>query len=976
VTILRADILRSTDLVAELDPEEAVSRLEPALMAMRAAVRQFGGIVSKEMGDGLAAVFGAPVADDNHASLACHAAIELVRRVAALGDPELQVRVGLHSGLVVMYLVTTEYSKIYEIGGAAQYLAARLETAAEPGQINASEACQKLAEGHVQFQFLGLRPLKGFADPVPVYRVLAARDLSSWQVRNMRSVSRFVGRSPEMALLRHAAEASHAGSRTVCVTGEPGMGKSRLVHEFVQELATEGWTLVEAACTPNSLGAPFAALKGLLRSILEDRLDFVDPQEGLSPILRSAIDAVLDRPAPDKQWQRLEPQVRGSAIVEASCALVKGLARRQRTVLLLEDLHWVDRASVPVVMALASLRVPDLLVLVTSRPNGVPDWLSQGAAEVLGLRALDASAGWAMLDDILGLSSTTLELKKRIIRHTANVPLFVEEVCRRLKETGVLQGQWGDLTLLEPVDDLGIPASIQGAIAARLDRLTKQERALVQVAAALGRRSKLATLRVVAALPETQLESSLAELDRTELLVRDQASLGESVNFMHEMVRQVAYESMVGPAREDVHARILSALESDHGSREETDKLCYHATRAKDWAKAFGYGRDVAQKCVQRSAFADATTYYEIAIDAVDKTPLSRERETQAIDLRTEARMAFMGLGRVAEWLDLGREAERRAIAIDDIGRTVAAMTVRAAAENFHSTPIEAIETGEQVVGLAERWGDRGWLNLALYGLGQAYVIAGRYLDGDRVLDRACAQLTEPNAVAPIGTTVQHLLLVCCMMKSVANTSLGELDAAEHFHQRAHDIARWSNRPFDRVAAAYCGGTLMLGRGDPTAAATILNEAIALARQHNIRLFIPMIACQRGMAYLEQGYFDIAKEILAEARQDAKAVGYKSTELRAAIYLALALGRTTDLPHARDLLRETIDTARQQGLGGLEAEARLCAAMITPAASDDARAEVVRNLRESMAISSRNGAKPLLLKAETLLSKVVVGTEG
>ncbi len=975
VTILRADIVRSTDLVAELDPEEAVSRLEPALMAMRSAVRQFGGIVSKELGDGVAAVFGAPIADENHASLGCHAAIELVRRVAALSDPELQVRVGLHSGLAVMYVITTEFSKIYEIGGPAQHLAARLETAAEPGQIYASEACQNLAEGHIQFQFLESKPLKGFADSVPVYRVMGARGLSSWQVRKMRSVSRFVGRSPEMALLRRAAEVSHAGGRTVCVTGEPGMGKSRLAHEFVQELATEGWTLVEATCSQNLRGAPFAALKGLLRAILEDRADFVDPLEGLPPVLRSAIDDALDRQVADEQWQRLEPQARGSAFVEASCRLLRGLAGRQRTVLLLEDLHWVDRASVPVVTALASLQVPDLLVLVTSRPNDEQDWLGRSNAEVITLRALDASAGWAMLDDILGLSSTTLELKKRIISHTANVPLFVEEVCRRLKETGVLQGQWGDLALLQPLDDLGIPASIQGAIAARLDRLPKQERALVQAAAALGPRSELAALLKVAALPEGVSRSSLEALDRAELLVTDQASLGKSVKFMHEMVRQVAYESMVGSVRAGVHARILSALESNPISCEETDKLCYHATGAKDWAKAYAYGRDVARKCIARSAFADATTYYEIAIDAVDKTPISREREIQAIDLRTEARMAFMGLGQVSKWLDLGKEAERRAIDIDDIGRRVAAMTVRAAAQNFHGSPIEAIETGEQVVGLAERLGDRGWLNLALYSLGQAYVIAGRYLDANRTLGRAYSQLTETNAVAPIGTTVQYLLLMCCMMKSVANAMLGELDTADHFHQRAHDIAKWSKRPFDRVAAAYCGGTLMLSRGDPSAAAIILEEAFALAQQHNIRLFAPMIACQCGIAYLEQEQFDRAKKILTEARHGAKAVGYKSTELRASIYLAFALGRMDDVRNAQIMLQDTVGAASQQGFSGLEAEARLYEALITPAKNRENRARNIRNLQASIAISSRNGANPLLLKAQTVFNTLFVGEE-
>ncbi len=463
VTILRADVVHSTDLIAELEPEEAVSRLEPALTAMRAAVRQFGGIVSKELGDGLAAVFGAPIADDNHAPLACHAALELVRRVEGLGDPGLKVRVGLHSGLVVAYVVASEFSKVYEIGGAAQHLAARLEAEAAPGHIYASEACQKLADGHVQFESLGPRPLKGFNEAVPVYRVTGAQDLSSWRLRKARNVSRFVGRAGETARLRRAADETGAGGRTIFLTGEPGIGKSRLVHEFVQELQLDGWQLIEAECSPNLRSSPFAALKGLLLSILNgaaagDR----DPKAGLPQTLRTALDAVLDLPISDPHWETLEPQLRGRAISDASCAIVENVARGRPTVLLIEDLHWVDRASDAVMAALASLKTPHLLIIVTSRSAGVPKWIDQCGAEIVALRPLDESSGRAMLDAILGVSSTTFDLKGRIIRHTASVPLFVEEVCRRLKETGVLRGDWGNLTLDQPIADLGIPNSVQG----------------------------------------------------------------------------------------------------------------------------------------------------------------------------------------------------------------------------------------------------------------------------------------------------------------------------------------------------------------------------------------------------------------------------------------------------------------------------------------------------------------------------------
>jgi tetratricopeptide (TPR) repeat protein len=437
------------------------------------------------------------------------------------------------------------------------------------------------------------------------------------------------------------------------------------------------------------------------------------------------------------------------------------------------------------------------------------------------------------------------------------------------------------------------------------------------------------------------------------------------------MVRQVTYDSMVERTRERVHTRILSALESDENWREEADKLCYHATRARDWAKALAYGRSVARKCVARSAFADATSHFEIAMDALDRTPVSREREAEAIDLRIEARMAYMGSGKVTEWLDLGQEAERRANAIDDIERKVAAMTVRSAAQNFYDTPVEAVATGEQVVGLAERWGNLGWLNLAEYGLGQAYFIAGRYREAEQTLGRACVRLMGPEASAPIGTTVQSLLLVCCMMKTLTHTALGEIDTADRFQRRARQIADESQRPFDRVAAAYSGGILMLGRGEPAAAAVILEEAFALAQEHGVRLFIPVTACQLGMAYLEQERVDAARNTLAKAREAAVAVGYKSNELRASIYLALALSRSGGVQAALNMLRDARNTARQQGFAGLEAEALLCEAMVTPATTESGKATIIRCLQASIAIAAESEAKPLLLKAETLLASAL-----
>ena len=977
VTILRADVVDSTGLVAELDPEAAVSRLEPALVAMRGAVRQFGGIVSKELGDGLAAVFGAPIADDNHAPLACHAAIELVRRVAGLGDPALQVRVGLHSGHVVAYMVASEFSKVYEMGGAAQHLAARLETAAEANQIYVSEACQALAEGHVRFESLGVKALRGFNQPVPVYRIVGASDLSSWRVRRARSVSRFVDRTQERALLGRAAANVGSGRQTVLLLGDAGIGKSRLGHEFAQNMRSNGWRLIDAECSPNLQGAPFSTLKRLLMSAQEaasrDSGSSGDFRDNLSDIHRCALDAVLDRPISNRQWSELEPHARGRAITDVSCALITAIAARQHTVLLLEDLHWIDRASDGVIAAIASSQAPGLLVLLTSRPNGMPVWIAGCQAEIVAMQPLDDDSGLAMLEDMLGPSEDNADLKSRIISHTANVPLFLEEVCRGLKDSGTLRGQWGDLALVRPIHELGIPTSIQGVIAARLDRISRQERSVLQIAAALGPRSSVATLRTIAELAEPALQDCLAALDRAELLVRIDSELDDALEFRHEMVRQVTYDSMVEKARDGIHARILAALESDPALADEPDALCYHATRAKDWLKSFTHGRSAGRKSLGRSAFADAANYFGIAMRALDKTPMTRAREADAIDLRMEARATFIASGHVVEWLDLGKEAERRAGAIDDIGRKVAAMTVRAGAQNFHGAPVEAVAISEDVVGLAERWGDHGWLNLARYGLGQAYFLAGRFHSAVETLALAHAQLAGPDGRAPIGSTPNYLLVLCCMMKSFTHTVMGEFDIAEELQRQASAIAEETGRPYDRVAAAYRGGWLLVGRGEPAAAAAVLEDGYRLAQKHGIRLFVPVLACHLGIAYLDQGLFDRARGMLTEAREEAKAVGYTSAVLRSSIYLALATHRLGDAQAAQTMLREARNTARQQGFAGLEAEALVGEAVVTPASGAENKAAILAALRGAIAIAAESGARPLQHKAEAMLNEALAG---
>ena len=631
LTVLCADLQRSTDLISELDPEAAISRLEPALVAMRVAVRRNRGIVSKEGGDGLIALFGAPHADDNHAVMACHAAVELVNRVELLNDPALRVRVGVHSGYVVAHVIEADLSSIYEAGGPAVHLVKRLENAAQAGQILVSESCQSLAAGLVTFNTLTPKRLDGFSSPVPHYELVEISGLTRWRARSTKGLSSFVGRSEEISLLERAAGDVAAAGQVIALVGTAGIGKSRLVHEFVGALRQKNWQVLEAESNPLEQTVPYALVKKLLRSALgagniaPEGMPALPggPPPAHSDLWPAALSAVLDQPVSDPRWNDLEPLLRRRVITEAACNTIDRVVSTRPTVLLLEDLHWSDGQSENVIEALMSLAASrPLLILLTWRTEDTPEWLARLDVRRIWLRSLDIASANALLGDLMGNAPNLDALKGHILRHTGQVPLFIEEVARQLLNRGVIDGDASRFAAKGPWEALGIPPTIQGVIASRIDRLPKEDKSLLQLASVVGPRISPALLAAVTGMPAAQLQSRLWSLEILDFLVESQWPAATEYEFAHDLIREVAYDSILRPQREELHRRILAAMEAISQGREQdvAEALCHHAVQARDWAKAAQYGQLAARKALARSAFRDATGYFESAIDAVDRS--------------------------------------------------------------------------------------------------------------------------------------------------------------------------------------------------------------------------------------------------------------------------------------------------------------------------------------------------------------------
>jgi class 3 adenylate cyclase/tetratricopeptide (TPR) repeat protein len=976
--VLSADIVGSTRLVSRLDPEEALVRLEPALAVMRSAVHRNRGTVSREQGDGLVALFGAPSADEHHAAQACYAALDLVRGIEQLHDPELRVRVGVHSGEVVAHFVEDDFSSVYEAAGPVMHLVERLQSTAPPGGIHASAACRALAEGLVTFEASEITELRGFVGPVSVFRITGFGTNSRWHMRSASQLSPFVGRSAEIASLQAMATRALGSSGQIgSIIGDAGTGKSRLVHEFVDQLINTGWRVIEAECNPLAQTSP----QSLLKSLLLNAHVSATTVENQSPTIIKSIDLayskfwkpalcdVLDQPISDTQWHALDPFLRRRITAEAVCAAIFATIGRDPGVVLIEDFHWADDESRFAVEVFASL-VADrpLLMLFTSRIDRAP--LTQSGANRLPLRPLDASSAHILLDWLIGASSTTEELKIRVLRHTGGVPLFIEEVVRELAESGNIAGERGDFVLVRPWDRLAVPVTVQGVIADRIDRLPGYAKTVLQIASAIGPSVPIVLLRAVAGELEPRLNATLPSLGAAELLIESGSPEEIHYHFPHDLIREVAYNSMLRTERSKLHGLILTCTETTIGERqiERAETLAYHAYHAQFWQKVEIYAHMAARKCLLRSAFSDASQYFEWSIEAVERLPDSVELRMRAIDLRLEARLALSSSGKTARWAELSREAELRADGLGDTRRKLAAAAVHAAALNFIGTPWEAVAASENVVSLAQTMAAEGWLGFAEYGLAQAYCLDGRYREAIAALNRADRRLSTTTADIPIGTTPSSLRVLCCMLAAIANVALGDVELAILLEKQATDHAAESNKLYDRIAADYSRATVRLFQGSFAEAQEALDDAMSLARRYGVRQFMPVLGCQVANLHLQQERPAEARMAALTARDEAEALGHIATGMLASTYLAAATHRIDGTEKGLGIARATTHNARQQGFRWLEAQSLLVEGTILRSESTCEAGEARDVVDAALAIAIELGTKPQIAFATALLA--------
>jgi class 3 adenylate cyclase len=690
VTVLFADLKGSMELLADRDPEEARQLLDPVLEHMMAAVHRHEGTVNQVMGDGIMALFGAPIAHEDHSVRACYAALAMqgaVRQYAVevqrtKGVP-IQIRVGLNAGEVVVRAIGSDLHMDYTAVGQTTHLAARMEQIAMPGSILITADVLRLAEGYVQVDPLGPIPIKGLQAPVEVYEVTGAGPVRTrLEAAAARGLTRFVGRDAELDQLRQALDRAGGGhGQVVAVIGEPGVGKSRLFWEFLQSHRTQGWSQLDSRSVSYGKATPYLPVIDLLKAYgqIEARDDarrirekltgkLLTLDETLKPTLPALL-ALLEVPVEEQAWHALDPLQRRRQTLEAVKRLLLRESQVQPVLVVFEDLHWIDTETQAVLdLLVESLPTARILLLVNYRPEYQHGWGSKTSYTQLRLDPLPAASAEELLQTLLGHDPSLESVKPRLVTQTQGNPFFLEESVRTLMETGVLVGARGAYHLATPVDSLQVPATVQAVLASRMDRLPAEEKRLLQTAAVIGTEVPFPVLQAIAELPDAALHQGLDRLQAAEFLYETSLFPERAYTFKHALTHEVAYGGLLQERRRVLHARIVEALEELVGERvaEQVERLAQHALRGEMWDKAVGYLRQAGEKALARSAHREAVGYLEQALGALAQIPETHTTRAQAIDLRLALRAALQPSGEWTRILATLREAEALAEALNE----------------------------------------------------------------------------------------------------------------------------------------------------------------------------------------------------------------------------------------------------------------------------------------------------------------------
>ncbi|MBI4588589.1 MAG: AAA family ATPase [Candidatus Rokubacteria bacterium] len=901
VTVLFSDLAGSTALAERLGPEAMHALLNRFFDLALDEIHRYEGTVNQFLGDGFMALFGAPVAHEDHARRAVLTALGIQRRLPELG-PDLAVRMGLNTGPVVVGKIGDNLRMDYTAVGDTTHLAARLQQLAEPGAILIGEATYRLVQGDVRAETLGALQVRGKTEPVTPYRVTALSPRRSpLDAVGARVLSPFVGRERELAALGDAlAQVERGQGQIVGMVGEPGVGKSRLLYEFRRGLAGQRVTFLEGRCVSYGSAIPLLPVLDIIRN--NCGITDLDSPEAVAAKVRYGLEEVEMDPEEGAPYllhllgikdgaDRLAV-LTAEAIRERTFGTLRQMSlkgsRRRTLIFAVEDLHWIDRTSEDYFASLIeSLAGAAILLLTTYRPGYRPPWMDKSYATQLALRPLSVQDSLVVVQSVVERTPLPESVARLVLDKAEGNPFFIEELTRVVLEHGALS----------------VPDTIQGVLMARIDRLPDESKRVLQTASVVGREVPLRLLTLIWDGP-ARLERELAELKRSEFLY-EQAGTAEPVYvFKHALTQEVAYESLLTPRRQALHAAAGRALEALYAGRLEEvyDRLAYHYSRTDDAPKAVEYLTRFAEQAAGRYAHTEALTALQSASIHTGQLPVP-EQDRRVLDLALRQARSLHFLGRRREIVELLGQHQGRLERLQDpavsaeycfelgfawsflgdreqAGRNV--MRAFAAAVEcgdraimgkanilagmeraWSGHPAEAVELGRQAVALLEGTREPGWLGWAHFLLSYSNLLQADFE----------AALEAVARVEAIGETIgdARLKALAASSTGLTYTLMGEWDKAIEANRRSIEQ---SPDPFETALFLGFLGLAHLEKGDLSQATPLLEQALQEAKKYRSTQIQAWFSTMLADAYRQSGRLAEAEALARNGLEVCREVNY------------------------------------------------------------------------------------------------------
>jgi predicted ATPase/class 3 adenylate cyclase len=933
ITVMFCDLVGSTALSAQLDPEELREVVHIYQTACTGVIERFAGHVAQYLGDGLLVYFGYPVAHEDDAQRAVRAGLGIIEALHELNKQlshPLQVRIGIHTGLVVVGEVGGGEKRERLAFGEAPNLAARIQALAKPGTVVLSAVTQRLIQGFFVCQHLGPQALKDVATPISVYRVLGESGAQSrFEAAAQTGLTPLVGRADELALLQQRWEQAKSGAgQVVLLSGEPGIGKSRLVQRFKEQVKGEAQLQLECRCSPyyqnSALHPVITHLHKLLQFGREER-----PQskfQKLERMLRAyqfplteavpLLAALLSLPHPEGYpLLALSPQKQKQRTLEILLTWLLKESDRQPLCSVWEDLHWADPTTLELVgLLLEQASSARILMLATFRPEFLHSWEEQSHVSPLVLNRLGPSQSEEMIRQVTGGKMLPPEVVQQILVKADGVPLFLEELTKSVVEVTKEQGQTGWAVHAASATGLGIPSSLQEALLARLDRLS-DARQVAQLGATLGREFSYELLRAVAPLSEAELRTALSKLSEAEILYQRGVGAQARYFFKHALIRDTAYQTLLKSTRQQHHQKIAYVLEEQFSDIKKTqpELLAHHYTEGGLITRAVSYWRQAGQRALEGSANAEAISHLTKALESLKALSDTSERARLELALH-------MALGATLQ-ATKGYAAQEAAQAYtrarelcQQLGETPRLIQVLLGLEAYYVIRAElqtARELGGQSLLLAQRLQNLAHLPQSHYALEMALFHLGEFVEARAHFAQGIA-LYNPQK-RRFHRTLQDPGVACLSYAAVILWSLGYPDHARKRIHEAFTLAYELSHPYSQIVALNWAAWLHQYRREGRQSQELAEAEIALANEQEAPFWVAFGTIMRGWALAEQGQ---GEEGVAEIRQGLAAWRATGAELARPYFLALlaeAHGKMGQIEEGLTALVEALDLAHRTG---------------------------------------------------------------